>query len=62
MDVGKILCKIGLHNGEPVAEDDSLGGAENHQPMEEVQEREVRCVRCGKTWTEITNPIWIAHP
>ena len=62
MDVGKLLCKIGLHNGEPVLENGPFDGAANHKTMEDVQKREVRCTRCGSIWTEFVNPIWIAHP
>ena len=55
MDVGKFLCKIGRHKGEPVIPDDESDEVENQQTLEEVQRREVRCVRCGLVYTEILN-------
>ena len=55
MDVGKFLCKIRLHKGEPVIADDESDEVENQQTLEEVQRREVRCVRCGLVYTEAIN-------
>jgi len=55
MDVGKFLCKFGLHKGEPVIADDKSDEVENQQTIEEVQRREVRCVRCGLVYTEAIN-------
>ena len=55
MDVGKFLCKIGLHKGEPVIADDESDEVENQQTIEEVQRQNLRCVRCGLVYTEVIN-------
>ena len=54
MDVGKFLCKIGRHKGEPVIPDDESDEVENQQTLEEFQRREVKCVRCGFVYTEVS--------
>ena len=59
MDVGKFLCKIGLHKGGPVIADDEFDDVENQQTIEEVQRREVGCVRCGLVYSEVSN--YCAH-
>ena len=55
MDVGKFLCKIDLHKGEPVIADDEFDEVENQQTIEEFQRQKLRCVRCGLVYTEVIN-------
>ena len=62
MDLGKLLCKIGLHKGEPVIADDEPDDIENQQTIENVQRREVRCVRCGLVYTEVIHLGYLQGP
>ena len=62
MDVGKFLCKIGLHKGEPVIADDESDEVENQQTIEEVQIQNLRCVRCGLVYTEVIHLGYLQGP
>ena len=55
MDVGKFLCKIGLHKSEPVIAGEQSDDGEMRQTSEVIERREARCVRCGLVYTEVVN-------
>ena len=64
MGIGKFFCKLGLHNGEPIVEENELNNDQNQRNPEDLQNREVRCVRCGKVYTELVgvSSVWYGHP
>lgn len=55
MSVGKFLCKIGLHKGEPIIANDGSDDVENQQTLGVVQRRKVKCARCWLVYTEVIN-------
>ena len=64
MGIGKFFCKLGFHNGEPVGEENELNDDQNQRNPEDLQNREVRCVRCGIVYTELVgvSSVWYGHP
>ena len=64
MGIGEMLCKLGLHNGEPIVDEAEKVPEQQQQIADEVQNREVMCVRCGKVYTELVgaSSVWYGHP
>ena len=64
MGIGNFFCKLGLHNGESIVEEGEPDHYQSQQKPEDVQNREVRCVRCGKVYTELigVSSVWYGHP
>ncbi len=62
VDIGSLLCKIGLHNGEPIETFDQKDDIADQENPVEGERRRVRCVRCGKEYTEVVNYYWYGSP
>ena len=62
MNIGSLLCKIGMHNGEPIISQDERENVEDQDRPVEGERRQVRCVRCGKEYTEVVNYYWYGSP
>ena len=62
MGLGLILCKIGLHSGDPEVSNDNSEFNEDNPTIEEGQKRKVTCARCGLVYTELVNTVNWYHP
>ncbi len=62
MEIGSLLCKIGMHNGEPIETKDQQEDVTDQNSPREGERRQVRCVRCGKEYTEVVNYYWYGSP
>jgi hypothetical protein len=64
MSTESFMCKIGIHNGEPVKANAQDRDKEKYKNIEEIKKQKVKCIRCGKVYREMVgiDPTFFGYP
>ena len=64
MGTESFWCKVGIHNGKPIEANAQDGDKEKYKNIEEIKKQKVKCIRCGKVYSEMIgiDPTFFGHP